>query len=336
MKKLLSYLGILQALSGGLLSSTVMAETVFAQSFETMQASHCEYTYPEGTVPSYSYEFLGTRKMQVTQPGELSKVIIYVKNTGTAPMFSDNSGCALRPIARLGTTRFHDRESTLHTNLSDGDSGWQSPSRIKLDQARLNPGEEGSFTFWIKTPPENGIYYEYFDVVIEGKKWLNNDFAVPFDVGEFAHENRDYLSFVLESRRVTQDELMGDKSIEVDISQQKMYLKIGEIIVRTFPVSTGKYSTPTPYGYTNVFQKQEVRVSAAWPHYIMPKWMQFRSGGYGIHALPSIRYGNGSYWREALNHIGTRRSHGCIRLLPADAEFAYDFTTIGTAVWVHE
>ncbi len=336
MKKLLSYLGILQALCGGLFSSTVMAETAFSQSFETPQPSHCRYTYPEGTLPFYAYEFLGTRKMQVTQPGELGRVTIYIKNTGTAPMFSDNSGCALRPVTRLGTARYRDRESLLYTKLSDGDSGWQSPNRIKLDQARLNPGEEGSFTFWMKTPTEEGIYHEYFDVVIEGKKWLNNDFAVPFDVGKFVHENRNYLSFILESRRVTQEELIGERNIEVDISDQKMYLKIGDIVIRTFPVSTGTYRTPTPYGYTHIFQKQEVRIGSKWPYYIMPKWMHFRAGGYGIHSLPSIRYGNGSYWREALNHIGTRRSHGCIRLLPADAEFAYNFAPIGTAVWVHE
>lgn len=336
MKKLLSYLGILQALCGGLFSSTVMAETAFAQSFETFQPSRCEYTYPEGTVPSYAYEFIGTRKMQVTQSGELSKVIVYIKNTGTAPMFSDNSGCALRPITRLGTTHQYDRESVLYTELSEGDSGWQSKNRIKLDQVRLDPGEEGTFTFWIKTPAEEGIYLEYFDVVIEGKKWINNDFSVPFDVGTFVDENRDYLSFILDSRRVTKDELKGEKNIEVDISQQRMYLKVGDIVIRTFPVSTGKASTPTPYGYTQIFQKQEVRVSAAWPHYIMPKWMQFRAGGFGIHALPSIRYDNGYYWREALNHIGSRRSHGCIRLLPADAQFAYDFAPIGTLVWVHE
>jgi lipoprotein-anchoring transpeptidase ErfK/SrfK len=114
-----------------------------------------------------------------------------------------------------------------------------------------------------------------------------------------------------------------------------MYLKVGDIVIREFPISTGTWRTPTPYGNTQIYYKQEVRVGAKWPHYIMPKWMNFRHGGYGIHALPSIQYGNGWFWREALNHIGTRRSHGCIRLLPADAEFAYEWTPVGTAVWVH-
>ena len=68
----------------------------------------------------------------------------------------------------------------------------------------------------------------------------------------------------------------------------------------------------------------------------MPNWMTFRANGYGIHALPSISYDNGRYWHEALNHIGTRRSHGCIRLLPQDAKYAYGFADIGTKVVVHK
>jgi len=67
----------------------------------------------------------------------------------------------------------------------------------------------------------------------------------------------------------------------------------------------------------------------------MPKWMMFRKGGYGIHALPSLANDRGVFWREALSHIGSPRSHGCIRLLPKDAEFAYNFADVGTTVTVH-
>ena len=86
----------------------------------------------------------------------------------------------------------------------------------------------------------------------------------------------------------------------------------------------------------------------------MPKWMAFRPG-YGIHALPSLgsaslrskirSYRDGEvptslftddvFWKEALSHIGIPVSHGCIRLLPDDAEFAFNFTPVGTRVVVH-
>lgn len=314
----------------------IIPNITFAQSYITSSPSLCEYTLSEGQTPSYSYEFLGSKKKMSFKAGELAQVTIYIKNTGTIPMYSQDSGCMFRAMTSLGTTRSTDRNSVLYTELYGEDSRWKAPNRIKLDQKRINPGEQGSFTFWVKAPHEEGIYREYFGIVIEGKQWLPGDFVVNFDVGKYLSENRANLEYIKESKLVTQDNLNNGKMIEVDISQQKMYLKIGDTIVKTFPVSSGTYRTPTPYGLTSVLFKQEVRVSGGWPHYIMPKWMAFRWNGYGIHALPSISYDNGYYWREALSHIGTRRSHGCIRLLPDDATYAYNFAPVGTPVWVHE
>ncbi len=302
--------------------------TVMAQDFKTGQPDICNYEYDEGTNLEYDYEYLGSRKNLTHKKGASEEVTIYFKNTGTIPMFADDSKCNFRPLTRLGTAKERDRESILY-------NGWISPNRIELDQKVVKPGEKGSFTFDIKLPYEKGIYREYFDIVIEGHEWIEKPFGVNFDVGEYMRENREFLDYVGKSRKVTEEDFNGPKSIEVDISEQRMFLKIGDIIVREVPVSSGKWSTPTPYGTTKIYYKQEVRVGAAWPHYIMPKWMNFRHGGYGIHALPSIAWDNGYFWSEALNHIGQPRSHGCIRLLPQDADFAYEFTEVGTPVWVH-
>ncbi|MCC6643487.1 L,D-transpeptidase, partial [Candidatus Peregrinibacteria bacterium] len=124
----------------------------------------------------------------------------------------------------------------------------------------------------------------------------------------------------------------GEKSIKVDLSEQKMYISLGDQVVREFPVSTGKAKTPTPTGSFQIQFKQDVRVASSSPHYIMPRFMQFKKGGYGIHALPSLANDHGVFWREALNHIGSPRSHGCIRLLPEDAEFTFSFADVGTPV----
>ncbi|MFC1810752.1 L,D-transpeptidase [Patescibacteria group bacterium] len=311
--------------------------TVSAQDYKTPQPNVCSYAYQDDVNLAYDYEYLGSRKKLIAEPGGYESVTLYFQNTGTIPMFSDDSGCSFRPLTRLGTGNERDRESILFTLYSaeSEDTGWISPNRIKLDQEIVRPGERGSFTFTMKAPLDNALYREYFDIVIEGTQWIEKPFAVNFDIGEFFNENREYIKFVGDSRRIDDATLLGEKSIEVDISDQRMFLKIGDITVREFPISTGKWSTPTPYGYTQIYYKQEVRVGAAWPHYIMPKWMNFRHNGYGIHALPSISFDNGYFWTEALNHIGQARSHGCIRLLPNDAEFAYDFTPVGTSVWVH-
>lgn len=60
----------------------------------------------------------------------------------------------------------------------------------------------------------------------------------------------------------------------------------------------------------------------------------FRPSGYGLHALPSLGNDGGIFWTEALTHIGIPVSHGCVRILPEDAIWLYDFTEIGDTVTV--
>ena len=331
MKRNLS-LGIIIAFAISIFASG--ASSASAQSYKLEQPDICSYEYQDDSELRYDFEFLGTRKKLISTPGGIDKVVVYFNNTGTIPFYSDDSGCDFSPIARLGTANYRDRESIFYTILEGEDSGWFTPNRIKLDQQIVKPGEKGSFTFYMNSPDDNAIYREYFDIVLEGKKWMDKPFVVNFDIGSYVKEQRDYLQYVDTTRRVSQEDLQGKKSIEINIAKQRMYLKVGDIVIRQFPVSTGKWSTPTPYGKTTILNKQEVRVGGAWPHYIMPKWMMFRAGGYGIHALPSLSFDNGYFWTEALNHIGTRRSHGCIRLLPNDAVFAYEFGEVGMSVWV--
>lgn len=306
-----------------------------AQAYITPNPKHCNYYFEEGQTPEYDYEYLGSKRILEFEPGEYYEVVIYIKNTGNVPFFSAHSDCNFRAATRLGTTRELDRNSSFYAEPINQPTGWLAPNRIELDQKRVDPGDRGSFTFTIKTPEEEGVYREHFDIVIEGKKWLENDFAMNFDIGEFIRENREYLNHIDKSVHLTKSDLIKEKSTEVSISEQIMRLKIGDVTIKKFPVSTGTWRTPTPYGHTRVLHKQEVRIGSAWPYYIMPKWVAFRHGGYGIHALPSISFDNGYYWREALNHIGQRRSHGCIRLLPDDADFYYEFAHIGMPVWVY-
>jgi len=82
-------------------------------------------------------------------------------------------------------------------------------------------------------------------------------------------------------------------------------------------------------------EKNEVRVGAAAPHYVMPYFQRLTAGGVGLHALPSLSNDNGTFWTEAKEHIGTPVSHGCVRMLPEDAKIAFEFTDIGDSVEVH-
>lgn len=270
--------------------------------------------------------------------GQLFAVNVKIQNTGTTPWFSDSSDCTSQSSTYLGTTRQQDRQSSFHAPLVFGDTKWLGSNRIKMKTLRVDPGQIAEFEFIAHAPEESGIYREYFAPVIENVAWIKSSAELSFDImvgaPDLSSEIYSYTKDISSSMNLMDTKFSGQKKITADISEQKLYLKLGDQIIKTFPMSSGKPKTPTPIGNYKIQFKQDVRIGSARPHYIMPKFMQFRKGGYGIHALPSLANDRGVFWREALNHIGTPRSHGCIRLLPEDANFTYQFADVGTEMQI--
>lgn len=288
--------------------------------------------------PIYSAQLVSTAAPDHVAANQLFDVVIKYRNTGNQPWFGSDSVCQGQSTTYLGTARQLDRDSVIQAPAVFGDTKWISGSRIKMNGTRVNPGEIAEFSFVGHAPLQTGIYREYFAPVAEGKAWMNNSSDATFDlkVGDPV-EDESVLQFtrqIFQSINLLDPSFYGQKKIEVDLSQQRMTLSIGEIPIKIFPVSTGTAMHPTPPGDYHIQFKQNVRVAGSVPHYIMPLFMQFRGGGYGIHALPSLANDHGVFWTEALNHIGSPRSHGCIRLLPADAVFAYNFADVGTEMKV--
>lgn len=121
------------------------------------------------------------------------------------------------------------------------------------------------------------------------------------------------------------------KYIEINLADQKMYLINGTQLERSFVVSSGKWSTPTPKGEFKIQGKILRAYSSAYGLY-MPYWQNFLDGEYGIHGLPE--WPNG--YKEGENHLGIPVSHGCVRLgSGADVE-VYNWTESGvTPVYIH-
>lgn len=121
------------------------------------------------------------------------------------------------------------------------------------------------------------------------------------------------------------------KFIDVSLSKQRIAIIENNVLVRTFAVSTGKWSTPTPTGEFIIHNHITTAWSARYGLY-MDDWMAITSDGdYGFHRLP--RWPNGTL--EGTNHIGTPVSHGCIRLAPGDSTELYNWAKNGTKVFIH-
>lgn len=112
--------------------------------------------------------------------------------------------------------------------------------------------------------------------------------------------------------------------IDIDVSRQRLVAYEGDRAVFSAVVSTGKPSTPTVLGRFAVRTKLRSQHMVG-PGYDLPNvpWVMYFYGAYAIH---------GTYWH---NSFGSPVSHGCVNLRPADAQWLYNWASIGTPVVVH-
>jgi lipoprotein-anchoring transpeptidase ErfK/SrfK len=116
----------------------------------------------------------------------------------------------------------------------------------------------------------------------------------------------------------------GERWIDVDLSQQRVYAYEGDTLMNSFIVSTGTWQTPTVTGTYKVWIKLRSTTMTG-PGYYLPNvpYTMYFYKGYGLH---------GTYWH---NNFGTPMSHGCVNLSIPDSEWLYNFASVGTTVNVH-
>jgi lipoprotein-anchoring transpeptidase ErfK/SrfK len=116
----------------------------------------------------------------------------------------------------------------------------------------------------------------------------------------------------------------GVRWIDVNLSQQRLYAYEGDTVVASFLVSTGVSQFPTVTGEFHIYVKLLSTVMAGDDYYLpdVPYTMYFYKG-YGIH---------GTYWH---NNFGHPMSHGCVNMYTPDAEWVFNWASVGTLVNVH-
>jgi lipoprotein-anchoring transpeptidase ErfK/SrfK len=116
----------------------------------------------------------------------------------------------------------------------------------------------------------------------------------------------------------------GERWIDVDLSQQRVYAYEGDTLMNSFIVSTGTWQTPTVTGKFRIWIKVLSQAMSG-PGYYLPDvpYVMYFYKDYGLH---------GTYWH---NNFGTPMSHGCVNLTIPDSEWLYNFASVGTVVNVH-
>ena len=129
---------------------------------------------------------------------------------------------------------------------------------------------------------------------------------------------------------VEADEAKLNVSLKINLATQTLDYMVADFVWKSFSVSTGKASTPTPRGTFEVLNKIERAWSKSYGLW-MPYWMGLSSPGIGIHELPVWPSG----YREGENHLGAPVSHGCIRLGLDSALYIYEHVEPGTKVLIY-
>ena len=96
--------------------------------------------------------------------------------------------------------------------------------------------------------------------------------------------------------------------VTIDKSAQQMTVAVDGRPLYQWPVSTGKAGYDTPNGKFKAFRMERDHFSKEWDEAPMPFSIFFTPKGHAIHGSLDVK------------RLGTAASHGCVRLLPANAE----------------
>jgi len=97
----------------------------------------------------------------------------------------------------------------------------------------------------------------------------------------------------------------------IDLSDQRMYVWIGDQPMYAWPISTARKGYRTPVGSYRPTRMYRRYFSKKYDNAPMPNSIFFR-GGYAIHGTTAVK------------NLGRPASHGCVRLDPANARALYD------------
>lgn len=104
-------------------------------------------------------------------------------------------------------------------------------------------------------------------------------------------------------------------SINISTIAKILTLYRNGILFKTYPVATGKPTTPTPIGSFTIVNKQ---VNPGGP--FGTRWMGLSKPHYGIHGTNNPA------------SIGTSSSNGCVRMYNNDVEDLFNYVSVGTSV----
>ncbi|MCE5190386.1 MAG: cell wall-binding repeat-containing protein [Actinomycetia bacterium] len=124
----------------------------------------------------------------------------------------------------------------------------------------------------------------------------------------------------------------GSTSIVIDKSDFKLYWVKDDVLIKAYPIATGRASMETPPAIWKIMAKYKTDPASVYGPRKMRLFRRVVSGG-------SVRYVYTAYGIHGTNQpwvIGTKASHGCIRMYNADVLELWPQVPLGTVVQTRE
>ena len=260
------------------------------------------------------------------------------------------------PLVLLGRSSDN---TWLYVKTSDGQEGWVKVSWVDLAGAGLNndfpvktPSPIPPATVFIAVNNVNlrtgpGTYYSSIRILNYGEKLLlfgrlsNNIWVyvktsdgqegwVKVSLVNLARVDLHHDDYPFKMSPPTETStpvvLKGieDHWIDIDLSEQMLRAYDGTNLIASFLVSTGIDNYPTETGQYHIYDKYPIYTMTGNDYYLPDvPYSMFYSGDFSIH---------GTYWHH---NFGTPMSHGCVNMDTKEAEWLYNWSSVGTLVNIH-
>lgn len=317
-----------------ILGATLLGFSLMAGLFiYTTYASESEQI--EQSSQAYSYHIVKQSKNLNLNLGEPEIMKLIIQNNGQMEW----------PIEKLFlNSTFFDK--TLNYENPFATSNWIDKINIQPSGTEgrnsIKSGSRVTFNIPINSNVKGGLYKVHFKPIID---FGNQDIlAIEGDMAEW---------MIVVGNELHYQNMGEGKQILVSIDEQKLLAIENYVVVMEVPISTGKTGYDTPKGWFKILNHIDTAYSSAYSLY-MDNWMAISSlkngfRGYGFHKLPYWKVNPAKYdgrentitdgrlytqgrLYEDYNHLGEKRSHGCIRLGLEASHVFYNWATNGTLV----
>ena len=189
----------------------------------------------------YHHEWISQNANPSLDPSGAYQFSVSVKNTGSVAWKKGS--------VNLGTSEPTDRISSF---LREGGTptGWISSNRIEFSQDLVAPGDNATYTFWMKVPSgmNLGDYREYFRLVADGITWMEN-YGIFWNI----HINSlaDEYHYTISEQNAYPQTLMAGQSYN-------FILKIRNTSSATWDNNTVKLGTSNPSDSTPIFFRDDL------------------------------------------------------------------------------